>query len=816
VILSRARMHPFGFFSDRTVDFSPGLNVILGPNEAGKSTLFHAVRHALFVPARLRKPDYDAKIVPLLPASGGDSIRVDLEICRGGERWVLKRRWGASPESELVLPGGGSLGDEASIKARLAELLPARPAAVAHILMTRQSSLAETLRLLRKDGRESLSDLADILRRAVLETGGVSVDRFVARLTEDRARAFARWDTAARGPEKSRGSDKRWRDGGDVHTAWWAMEDIRAAWMKSLAYEAGLDELNAHLRAAASACAEKEAFLEAHAATAKDASERRALEAERRAARIESEKLVKISVDWPVADHTVRGLQESMAAADSARAALEAELRDAQKAEEARGLLERHARVLRRKAVVDEAAARLAALPRLEKKSLDEIRAASAAVARLEAGRISVTVAGRSETEVASQEDFGPEKRRKLAPGETFRLSAAGRVRLVHHDIEIEVRSGDAESASGDADSEDRAGKAAQAHAALTGLLSRHGVPDIEAAELCSREWQDCASDLRAAEKSLSDELAGETLAALEERVAAMGQVTQTRPLPQIVSDLATSRALAGSQTRDLAELRRRLGDWAAEHGTVEKLIGSLALLKGRESDLDQRLARSAPVPEGFSDAEAFLAVFGNTQEDLGEAKAQLAGLRGRKREMEREAEAPGHQSAEELEAQLQDARDSFEEELRRAEALDRLLARSSALTRTSDNAVFSGMKAQLSAMIKAMTTGRHADIEMEGAVPVALSEEGSRAIAWDQLSAGTKDTLALALRLAMASYFLGDADGFMLLDDPLVDMDPDRQRAAAEALKSFASSRQLIVFTCHPAVADVLGGNLIRLGEAE
>jgi exonuclease SbcC len=104
-------MHPFGFFSDHTVGFRPGLNVVLGPNEAGKSTLFHAVRHALFVPAKLRKPEFDSKIVPLLPASGGDSIRVELELCKGSDRWVLRRRWGASPESELLLPGGGSLGD---------------------------------------------------------------------------------------------------------------------------------------------------------------------------------------------------------------------------------------------------------------------------------------------------------------------------------------------------------------------------------------------------------------------------------------------------------------------------------------------------------------------------------------------------------------------------------------------------------------------------------------------------------------------------------------------------------------------------------
>jgi len=93
----------------------------------------------------------------------------------------------------------------------------------------------------------------------------------------------------------------------------------------------------------------------------------------------------------------------------------------------------------------------------------------------------------------------------------------------------------------------------------------------------------------------------------------------------------------------------------------------------------------------------------------------------------------------------------------------------------------------------------------------VGLGSAGNH-LSWEQLSAGTRDTLALALRLAMASYFLGKSDGFMLLDDPLVDMDPDRQKAAVKALQSFASSCQLVVFTCHPAAAELLGGNLVRL----
>ena len=50
MILRRLRVHPFGRFADREVTFGPSLTVVLGPNEAGKSTLLSAVKNALFEP----------------------------------------------------------------------------------------------------------------------------------------------------------------------------------------------------------------------------------------------------------------------------------------------------------------------------------------------------------------------------------------------------------------------------------------------------------------------------------------------------------------------------------------------------------------------------------------------------------------------------------------------------------------------------------------------------------------------------------------------------------------------------------------------
>ena len=99
------------------------------------------------------------------------------------------------------------------MREKLDELLPARPGTMEHVLMTRQSMLGRTLELFRDEAQESIADLSDILRRAVLETGGVSVDRFLEKVKAERDKAFLRWDRAARGPEKSKGTQKRWAKG---------------------------------------------------------------------------------------------------------------------------------------------------------------------------------------------------------------------------------------------------------------------------------------------------------------------------------------------------------------------------------------------------------------------------------------------------------------------------------------------------------------------------------------------------------------------------------------------------------------------------
>ena len=183
MILRRLRVHPFGRFADQEVSFGPSLTVVLGPNEAGKSTLWYAVRSALLRPSRLDAKQFRKYVERFLPVDGGDMARVQIAFAAAGGEYTLARRWGSGPSSELRLPRGGPLSDEKAIQERVAALLPASPATVASVLMVRQSELGDTLRTLDEEAA-ALDGVSSLLRRAVQETGGVSVDAVRRRLTE--------------------------------------------------------------------------------------------------------------------------------------------------------------------------------------------------------------------------------------------------------------------------------------------------------------------------------------------------------------------------------------------------------------------------------------------------------------------------------------------------------------------------------------------------------------------------------------------------------------------------------------------------------
>ena len=803
MIVTRLRVHPFGFFSDREIRFTPGLNVVLGPNEAGKSTLFSAIRSSL-LRARLRKPEFDKLIARFLPAGGGDIARLELEFLTSEGAWLLKRQWGADARSELSLPGGGVLADDEAIKEKLLTALPARQGTFWKVLMTGQAELSRTMESLRSDGGGAVSDFADMLRRTVLETGGVPIDEFRGLLAGRLKDAFQHWDDVHKGPEGGRGIEKPWKkEVGSILAAWYAREEIKARHAAAVAYETALDAVNGRLRAAAHAAAEADAFLAANRKAAQDAPRRQTLEAQAAATRHEQRELHAVSREWPAEEARARDIRGRLEGLAASRAPLEAEVREARAQEEGRLLREKHGRVQRRKAQLQEARALALSAATVSRRDLEGLRGLAQSAAALkagrEAGRLTMSITAHAELTVTLQQDLGPKETRKIALGETLELSAGASVRFASPPLDIHVHSGDAEAT--------RREEAVRAE--LDKALARLGVAGVEEAEERARAAEMNAAAVRAAETNLAEELGGQPEGELEAGVAALGPARSTRPLAECSAELARLAAETEALHRELKGISAHGEAWTLQYEKLETVVDRLAHARLREQEITVALEGCAPVPSGFAEAETFLRAYEAARDESKRRAEEMARHADEKRDLEKRGP---DQSSEELAQLLHGAAEDLNAALRAGQALKRISAVTDELLGKSDTAVIAGMRAALEPLIKAMSRGRHAGVALEGSLPRGLTDASGRVLGWELLSGGTRDMLALALRLAMASFFLRDSDGFLMLDDPLSEMDPERQKAAAAALRSFAEDRQLIAFTCHPASAEMMGGNLICL----
>jgi uncharacterized protein YhaN len=81
----------------------------------------------------------------------------------------------------------------------------------------------------------------------------------------------------------------------------------------------------------------------------------------------------------------------------------------------------------------------------------------------------------------------------------------------------------------------------------------------------------------------------------------------------------------------------------------------------------------------------------------------------------------------------------------------------------------------------------------------VALARDG-RHVAVSEMSRGTREQAYLALRIGLIREFGARIKTLpVLVDDVLVNFDPERAAEAMRALNNLASEHQVLIFTCHP-----------------
>lgn len=102
---------------------------------------------------------------------------------------------------------------------------------------------------------------------------------------------------------------------------------------------------------------------------------------------------------------------------------------------------------------------------------------------------------------------------------------------------------------------------------------------------------------------------------------------------------------------------------------------------------------------------------------------------------------------------------------------------------------------------LAAVTGGKYVRIEagQEGD-PVVHAQDDS-VVNYAELSHGTKSLIYFCLRTGLAEALAGKRRLPFILDDPLADFDPMRQKAACQVLRALGTKTQVILFTSNPAL---------------
>jgi ABC-type lipoprotein export system ATPase subunit len=310
-------------------------------------------------------------------------------------------------------------------------------------------------------------------------------------------------------------------------------------------------------------------------------------------------------------------------------------------------------------------------------------------------------------------------------------------------------------------------------------------------------------------QERLKQELEGHTYEDLKKQ-ATGSQVKPRRLAITISGERGRAEGKLDTNEHAIQENQKRLGELVKKYKTQGRLFNLLVDKRAEMRELDRKLQKLKPLPKSIKDPEDFIKNFERKRDvDLPNEKKYLADILVKQAELQ--ARAP-EETPEEIEVRLREAQLAFEQIELKANALAQIRTVFEQIKLEKDTQTLNPWLEELGRVLEPLTADRYNKIEWaEDDNSKAIRKDGQE-IPFDLLSTGTKVGLGLALRLSMARYFLVGLRGFLVMDDPLVDIDPERQSAAAKVIQNFARDKQVIIVTCHPSHAELLGGHVIHL----
>jgi len=843
---------------------SEQLNLVAGPNESGKSRLFEAVRYGMFESSK-GTAQHKRELQSWSGAGGAPRVRI--EFVARAERFTVDKQFLKHPYTRLA--GGGEALEGPAAEARLRELLgtgrgkstgvPAEDRGLWRLLWLEQGGSRITPE--HDLNPEARANLQSALARQVGEaTAGRRGQRILAAAATEAARywtpTFQPTGPLRQAQRDSAGAAK------ELEAAVERRDSARKAARR-------LEESRRLASELAQRLGKQATRLQQASGKASEASRLRQELTQQEGA----EQLLRLQAAKAAETHAARlAAEQRRAKLDGEVTAAVGELGQAaaktgslRRRHGELGVTVRQAETLRQQARVtaaqarrrrDSVAARTLCATLRERHT--KARALHASLQRLDARRSELTLTReglatlrkraavvdrlRAQLDVAAVR-LTVRAHRAVEVDEVSLAAGATRVRTVVEATAIRLGEvATLEIAPGGAGLAKLRDKLADAQAALSTALAGAGVTSVDGAEAALRARADLEHELQVVRGELGQlapagfpALAAE-LQAAEARVEALGPADEDGPTVEHAEaeEEAAERAwLKARDTRDA--LITPLEAAAARQARLEQLVQGLQQERERldaQLDAGQPAATLETARAGLErehgdtlrridSLRADFEQLGGTgaQRALEQAQRALEQLRSSQHEAERDSASAAAElelyGGEGLHEQVQDAAAKLatvQEHERRvtahATARRLLLTTLRELHRKTQERFAAPVRKQVEPALRQLFPGSRLAFDERGAIAGLTSDEVVEP--FGALSGGAQEQLSTLVRIGLARVLAEHERLPLILDDALVNTDSQRLETMLRLLGEAASVLQIIVFTCHDADFDGLGGHRV------
>jgi len=603
MIIKKYSCKRFAGIKDKDIAFKDNLNVILGPNEAGKSTLVEGIYASLFKSSKLGYKTVEDREFrdKFMPIQAGDSIDGEVIISDHTGDYRVTREWGSMPFSRMILPDSQVIKNEESITQFLKDVLVFGEGTYSSIVFSKQLYIKSAIEKIIQN-REAKGEVSSLLRKVVMELDGVSLDELDQRISDEISRLLKHWDLEKNYPENNKGISNPYKVGnGEIVEGFYRKENLRLAMKGSQQAEALIEKIYQDTQKTEATLKDLSARKSSMEIIESDVVKRAMLEPQIKQLTSELKDYSTINQEWPQCDMRLAQLAKEIADIDAAITKLEAEKLLANQVSSKKLLEEKLTKINElneniastRKQIAESTDITKEDIQTLDKNYHGMLTSEAKMKAGVMIGKLSRLPEGAS---FLITKDL--EKPVEISAGDSFK--ANGYIKLESKDlIEIELK-------SGDLDFSELRNQYMEFKTNLEDLLASLNAATVEEAKLYKERLDAQKRILDSYLGKVNEHLNGETLENIKERIVGFGDLSQVRSLTEIETEIKRINRSNIDVLSEKKSMSDKVQKWCEKYGNVDGLLDKIIEVRMDLKKNEALLKPLAPLPAEYDSADSF------------------------------------------------------------------------------------------------------------------------------------------------------------------------------------------------------------------